>query len=464
MLSVNNGYFWDNIQLISKNAHWFYQFGFKSVFIPISSESYGITSPGYHPPLVGMITAALWKIFGYNLWVSHLFTFFLAVVLIFNLLKIIRLFFAEQYLGWVLLIVLLESSLLAQFSIASPDFMLFTVFVISLRGILQHKQVLTSVGVFFLCFISMRGVFAGVILFLVSSYFTVYQHKNKPKLSVFFHDLLPFLPTFILLILYFGTYLYSNGWFFSSTSGYNEHYSMPNNLSKIGIHFVEFILRSIENGRIIIWILGIYSLFKLIKSKHKTDLQIGFLFWLFMSLNGLYFLFVFISQMPFSARYFFPQFFILTILTLWGVIRYVSEKYLKWVFMLILIFELTGNLWIYPDKMSKSWDNTLAHFPYYQVRKDCFDYIDQQKLDYNYISAGFCLYGNRKFVELKNDDKTVGVNTNNKYFIYSNISNLNDSLCFEFKNSSNWKPIKKFEKGFVTMILYENLKFKQNEN
>ena len=464
MLSVNNGYFWDNIQLISKEAHWFYQFGFRTWIIPTSSEAYGITATGYHPPLMGMMTAVLWKTFGYSLWVSHLFVFFWAIVLIFNLWKLIGLFFPEKYQGWVLLIVLVESSLLTQFAIASPDFILFTAFILTLRGILQNKQGLTAVGVFFLCFISMRGVFTGVILFLVSSSFSLFQHKNKPWVQLFFHNLRPFLPTFILLIIYYSNYLYLHGWFFSSNSSYSEHYSLPNNFNRLAIHLVEFILRSVENGRIIIWILGVYSLLKLISLKHKIESQIKFLFWLFLSLNSLYLLFVFISKMPFAARYFFPQFCLLTILTLWSIIRNANEKHLKWIFVLILIFELTGNLWIYPDKISKSWDNTLAHMPYYQLRKDCFNYIDQQKLNYDHISAGFCLYGNRKFVELENEDKTVGVDTNNKYFIYSNISNLDDSVYYDLKNKSHWKPLKKFEKGFVDIILYENLKFNLNED
>ncbi len=464
MHCVNNGYFWDNIQLISKEAHRFFQFGFKTVIIPSSSEAYVISSTGYHPPLIGMITALLWKIFGYSLWVSHLFTFFCALILIFNLWKLIRLFFPEQFQGWVLLIVMLESSLLTQFSIASPDFILFTAFIVSLRGIVQNNRWLTVFGVSFLCFISMRGVFTGVILFLVSSYFSIFRYNMKSKFQAVIHNFIPFLPAFILLTIYYSNYLYSYGWFFSSNSPYSEHYSLPNNLNRIALHLAEFVLRSVENGRIIIWLLGIYFLFIIVKLKHKPDLQVMFLFWLFLSLNALYLLFVFISQMPFSARYFLPQFFILTILTLWGIIKYAGEKRIKWIFILILLFELTGNFWIYPEIISKSWDNTLAHLPYYQLRKDCFNYIDQQKMNYDHISAGFCLYGNRKFVELENEDKTVGVNTNNKYFIYSNISNLDDSVYYDLKNTSKWKPVKKFEKGFVNMILYKNLKFNQHEN
>lgn len=458
MLSVNNGYFWDNIQLISKSAHWFYQSGFDSFIIPLSSEGNEISASGYHPPLMGLITAGLWKIFGYQLWVSHVFTFLWAIVLIYNLWKLIRLFFSEKYQSWVLVIVLLESSLLTQFSIASPDFILFTAFVISLRGILQKKQWLTAIGIFFLCFVNMRGVFAGVIIFLVSGFYSLFQQTHKPAFKDFVKHLLPFLPTFILLIIYFATYLYTQGWFFTSTSPYSGHYTIPQNITGIVKHLAEFILRSGENGRFIIWLFGIYSLFTIIKFKHKTELNIRFLFWIFAGLNGIYVLFIFISQMPFSARYFLPQFFLLTLLTMWSIVRITNEKHIKWIFILFLIFELTGHLWIYPDKISKSWDNTLAHFPYYELRKECFNYIDQQELNYNDISGGFCYYGNRKYIELKNDDKIVGVNTQNKYFIYSNISNIDDSLYHELNTDSVWRPLKKFRKGFVKIILYKSLK------
>ncbi|MDO9152977.1 MAG: hypothetical protein Q7U47_04600 [Paludibacter sp.] len=460
LISANNGYFWDNIQLVSIQAHRFYDFGFKLLFSTSVYAPESISATGYHPPLIGLITAGLWKIFSYKLWVSHVFTFILAIILIFNLWKLLKMFFEEKFLGWVLMIVLLEASLLTQFAIVSPDFFLFTAFIISLRGILERKQWLTAIGVFFLCFVSMRGVFAGVILYLVHVVIALLHNDDtNSKIKIIFKKSLPFLPAFILLIFYYSFYLYLHGWFFTHNPSYSEHYILPQNVAEIVKHFAEFVLRSVENGRIIIWILGVYTLIKILNSKEKLMLDIKFLFWLFVSLNSLYIVFIFISRMPFSARYFIPQFFLLTLLTLWGVIRFVNnKKHIQWVFILILLFELTGHCWIYPEKIAKSWENTLAHLPYYQLRNECFNYIDQKGLNYADISAGFCLYGNRKFVEMKNEDKIVGNEPIRKYFIYSNISNLNDSLLNDLNINSHWKPLKKFQSGFVKIILYQNLK------
>jgi hypothetical protein len=123
----------------------------------------------------------------------------------------------------------------------------------------------------------------------------------------------------------------------------------------------------------------------------------------------------------------------------------------------ILAFELTGNFCIYPGKTAKSWDSTLAHLPYYQLREECFNYIDKNNLNYADISAGFCLYGNRKYIELKTAGKTVGTNQNSRYFIYSNISNLEDNFVCELEDTKLWRPVKIFEKGFVKIIIYQRV-------
>ena len=456
VISMDFCYFWDNIQQISKEAHWFYFTDFNSLLMPAQNSGSEIVATGYHPPLMGIMTAALWKVFGYKLWVSHIFVFPWAILMIYNAYKIIGHFFSEKQIGWVLLIVVLESSLLTQFAIASPDFILFTAFIISLRAILERKPYLLSIGIFFLCCINMRGVFVGAIMFLVNSYFGYLQSGKKLSFRSFFKILLPYLPTLLILTAYFINYFVNRGWFFSN-SEVNGHYSMPNGMGRIIKHLAEFIIRSAENGRIVIWFIGIYVAFKTIKSKAVLSIETKAFLLFFLLLTGLYFLFVFISQMPFSARYFMPQFFLLTILAVSEFVKLIDVRKIRLVFVLILCFELTGHFWIYPEKTSKSWDCTLAHLPYYELRKECFDYIDAEKLDYKDISAGFCLYGNREFPELKNNCEKIGTDSICKYFIYSNISNVEDSFVDELKNGTSWKPLKTFEKGQVFITIYKRI-------
>ncbi|MDP4237926.1 MAG: hypothetical protein Q8904_00455 [Bacteroidota bacterium] len=459
-LCINHCYFWDNIQQISNEAHWFYLTDFHKFLIPAQNSGSEIVGTGYHPPLMGMMTAVLWKVFGYKIWVSHVFIFFWALVLIHNVWKIVKRLFPEKLSGWVLLIAMLESTLLTQFSISSPDFILFTAFIISLRAIMENKPLLLSIGVFFLCCINMRGIFVGSILFLVHFYYIYQQTPARLNIRSVVKITLPYLPTFLLLGGYFTCYFIANGWFFSNSTD-NIHYSLPNGIVRIIKHLAEFGLRSIENGRIVIWAIGIFVAYKTLKTKAKLTIEFKTILLFFILLTGLYVLFIFITQMPFSGRYFMPQFFLLTLLALLGVNKFFNKKKTKIILVVILFFELTGNLWIYPDKIAKSWDCTLSHLPYYELRERCFNYIDEQKLDYTQISAGFCLYGNRGFVELKNEGKTVGNDVNCKYFIYSNISNVEDSFADELKVQTHWIPIKKFEKGLIYITIYKNVLYKK---
>ena len=458
----NNCYFWDSIQQVSKEAHWFYQTDFRHLLMPVQNSGAEIVATGYHPPLMGIITAALWKVVGCRLWVSHAFVFLWALVLIFNVWKLLNHFFYNHIAGWVLLVVLLEPTVLAQFAIASPDFILFTAFIISLRGVLERKPWLLSIGLIFLCGMNMRGIFVGAALFVTHCYYIYLQASKTLHVRSVFNILLPYLPTLILLAIYFVYYFVARGWFFAS-SGATDHYSLPTGAGRVMKHLAEFGLRSVENGRIAIWLIGIYVAFHLAKIKKTLSVEYKAITLFFLLLTGVYLLFVFITRMPFSARYFMPQFFLLTLLALKGIKKMFCEKKMVTYLVVVLCFELTGHVWIYPEKIAKSWDCTLAHLPYYELRTECFQYIDKRKWDYKDISGGFCLYGNRRFIELYDADKTVGTSTNNKYFIYSNISNVDDSFLEELKNPARWNPVRQFEKGLVVITIYENKNYQKNK-
>lgn len=457
ILSLNYCYFWDNIQQISKEAHWFYTTDFSCLLMPAQNSGAEIVATGYHPPLMGIMTAALWKLVDYKLWVSHVFVFFWFLILIYNAWKLISKYSENKYITWISGILLIETTVLTQFVIASPDFILLTSFVLCLRAIVEKKNILLVIGLFFLCGINMRGIFVGAIMCISHIYYNFIQEKETTKKTgIFIKTIWAYLPVFVVLCSYFVYYLSNRGWFFEN-SPQNGHYSLPTNVGRIAKHFAEFGLRSVENGRIIIWIAGFFSAYYIWKKKYQLSNEQKFIFLVFLLLTGLYLLFVFVSQMPFSARYFMPQFFILTILSLSVLLKQLKANTIKLLFICILLFEISGNFWIYPEKIAKAWDCTLAHLPYYELREDCFKYIDKNNIPYNELSAGFCLYGNRQFIELNNNSKTVGTDKNLRYFLYSNISNLDDQFANELKNKELWIPLKSFEKGFVKVIVYERL-------
>ena len=452
--TLHNCYFWDVIQQVSKEGFWFYKTNFSSLLIPADNE-YGIMATGYHPPLMGLMTAALWKVFGFELWVSHAFSMLWAGLLLYHAWGLLRHFFPEGMAGWVLLVVLLDPVVLTQYAIASPDFILFTAFVVALRGLLERKPWLLGAGVFFLCCVNMRGVFAGAALFVAGCYYCYAVSPGSGWRRALKEMLLPYLPTMVVLLAYFTYYFVQRGWFFSD-SAYTEHYTLPTSGMVVVRHVLSFVLRLVENGRIALWVLALWVAVRCIRRHEKFNAQERALGLFFLLLMGLYVLFIFISQMPFSPRYFMPQFFVLSVLVLSCLGREVGRP--KVACAVLLFFALTGHLWIYPEKMAKPWDATLAHLPYYELREECFDYIDAEGVDYAEVSSGFCLYGDRGFAELRQWGKRVNPSPlAGEYVIYSNICNMEDEQIEALHDPALWTPVRTFEKWPVSIILYRRV-------
>jgi hypothetical protein len=266
------------------------------------------------------------------------------------------------------------------------------------------------------------------------------------------------MPVFSILSVYFICYFANNDWFFANDDRYSEHYLLPANMAMIAKHLAALVMRFVENGRFIIWLPAIYWITVILKNKIRLSREERMLGLFFTLITGLYFLFVFITRMPFSSRYFMVHFFVLSLLVLRFSANRLSNNKMKTACLIILFCTVTGHCWIYPEKIAQCWESTLLHTPYYELRKECFDYIDKRHFDYNDLSAGFCLSGNRGYIELKNEGKIVGTSMDAKYFIYSNISNLEDEKIDELKNPQLWTPIKSFEKGVVFIILYQRNK------
>lgn len=456
VFTINNCYFWDVIQQVSKEAHYFYQTNFETLIIP-ANNSLGIESTGYHPPFMALITAVLWKILGYELWVSHALSVLCAIILFYNLSKLLSMLLPAKYCGFALLVLLLDPTVLSQFAIASPDFILLCSFIVAIRGILKQQNVLVAIGVFFMCAVNIRGIFAACMMFVAHIYY-ISQKNSISYLESLKSTILPYIPVLITMLTYYIYYFYTHGWFFTN-SQYSTHYMLPENFLIIIKQLAVFVWRSLENGHFAIWGIACYFAILIIRRKDKLSIEEKFLLLMVVLLNTLYIIFCFITRMPQGPRYYMPQFLCLSILSFMMMPKYLSFRKAQWISSFIIIITLSGNFWVclYPEKLSKPWDSTLAHLPYYELRKDCFEYIDNNKIDYNDIGAGFCLYSNRKYIELIDENKIINNDLNKKYFIYSNISNLSSEDIDYLQNPNMWQCMQIFESFPVHISIYKNL-------
>lgn len=453
-ISKNYTYFWDNILLTSNDAHRFYWYGFDFRNF-LNKDVSGNLYTSIYIPILPYFTALLWKVIAYKLWISHFLTWLSALILIQNVYKLSIFFVPLKLAGWLTFIILLEPTFLSQYVIASPDFFLVTFFMVAVNLILQNKLKYLPVILLLIFTISVRGTFLGLILLL--AHFLYAQNFNRVKdwkinkLRI----LIYYTPAILFVALYYGFYFLNYGWFFKSHASPDVHYILPRNLEFLVIHIAEFVLRSIENGRILIWVLAVIIGYKIYKKKMAVTKNQKLFLTLIILHIFLYIIFVFISQMPFSARYFLPHFTLLSILVISYLFTNFRSKGNIILVSLILFLQITGHFWIYPEPISKSWDNTLAHVSFYDLRKDVLTHLEKENIPYNQVSAGFSIYSDQQFADLIPKMRVIGSDFPNTYFLYSNISNLSDEILTQLDNPEQWQLQKTFSKGFVEMKLYK---------
>jgi hypothetical protein len=108
-----------------------------------------------------------------------------------------------------------------------------------------------------------------------------------------------------------------------------------------------------------------------------------------------------------------------------------------WVVVLI-----TGNFWIYPDKIAQGWDATLAHLPYYELQKQAIDYLDNNNIELDKVETFFPSHGTIDAFQLNNDNRIIdGYEGRREYVIYSNINNIADKE-YDLLHSRDFEIVK----------------------
>jgi hypothetical protein len=439
---------------------------FSSTSVVSDDGKSDISGTGYHPPLTGFITAGLWKTFGKNLYGSHIFIFCCSLILIFNTFKLFSALFPNKPIGIFMLLPLLDSSFLTQLAIASPDIILTTAFVVCLRAIVDDKKILLSIAYIFLCLVNMRGCFAGALVFAFFLFYRIICSKEKATIRQFAKKILPFLPGIILLVSFFTYYFSQRYWFFSDPEFQSNHYKTPESLFHLVKNVAVHLFLLTENGKLFVWSFCLFLLVKFLKTSDKTkftERDKSFVF-LFISFLLMYLILTLITQHGgLGSRYYMPYYFSLTVIIFILLDKIRLKRMSVYVFILVF-FLLAGNFSVYllPEKLAKNWDTTLGHLPFYALREQCFDYMDANNIPYEKASAGFCLYGNQRYVDLKPTYRHVSNFADmdeKQYFIYSNISNLSDEIIDSLHDKSQWTLLKEFKKGAVFISLYERVDF-----
>ena len=439
-LTLNNGFFWDTVQLGSKHANYFYTNHFTGILLPDSIDS-------GHIPSFGMYLAFIWKIFGRNLIVSHLAILPFVLGILWQLNKVVKKFIKNEYSGWALLLTLLDPTLLSQITLVSPDVPLVFFFLLGMNSILDNRKITLSISIIFLFLISMRGMMVSFCLLVIDIICNVTWSKSfKNEVSGLLKRTTIYLPALIIFISFASYHYINKGWIgFHNDSPWAESFE---GVGFKGILFNIGILgwRIVDFGRIGIWIVFLILFLKfkgnLLKNNESRILIMVFLvFLIFLPINMVW------ARNLLGHRYLLPIYLSFSLLCAHLLFTLEMNKKLRLVLIYLwLLLITTGNLWIYPDKISQGWDSTLAHLPYYKIRQQAIEYMDGQNIDIQNVQSFFpntpviddidLNHDFRRFMDFKNDRDFV---------FYSNVFNINDEDFNIIK--SQYLIIKQFKKG-----------------
>lgn len=445
--SYNFGIFWDNVLFVSKVGKHLYTNSVFNWIIPDSFDS-------GHPPTLGFLNAIFWKVFGKELWVSHLIMIPFTFGLFIQIHKLISFYIKDNFSVFLgLILIFADPTLATQLVIVNPELIQLFFFFLAINSILRNNYYLKVIALFFLSIISLRSMMlcGGVFLFDLINSYAIEKQKLKSILNYKF--LLSYLIGSIPGVLFIGSHYLAKGWIMSHP---NSPWDTHHQLVSIGGFFNNLVIlshRFLDFGRIFIFIFILYSLFKFKKILHnKNNLQL-----LLLAITSVIIVAIasLLKTNPFGHRYFIASYVFLILFSFIILQNYFKNKRL--IYILLLAGLLSGNLWIYPRSIAQGWDASLAHIPYHSLRSEAIQYLDANNIKIEETTSFFPNTNSLDNVDLSGDLRQFEkYNGENRYLFYSNVFNLDDET---YENiDTNYSTIKKFKKLGIHIYIYKRNK------
>ncbi len=413
-------FFWDTIQLASRQADWFYRNDFCCLLLPDEIDS-------GHPPGFGAYLAGCWKLFGRTLFVSHLAMIPWLWLLGYQLVRLCRAASDDHRWPLLLALVLAEPVLLGQVLLISPDVVLLGALLLGLNAVLSHRrgQVLIAVGL--LAVISLRGMLLGLGLYGIDL-FRLWQ--NDRRLLLFFSDgprrLLPYLPGGLLGLSFLLYHYTVKGWI-----GYHPDSPWAPSFARVDAmglarNVVVFGWRLLDYGRVFVWLALCIGLW-LERERLSIRLPRGPAQWLLVGsiLFALLLAFPLLTHRGLlNHRYLLPVVVLFDMLAGYLLLHKIWRGR-RLLYLLSLAGLLSGNLWVYPPPIAQGWDSTPAHLPYYRVRGEMLRELERREIPPDSVGTAFPEIGPLDYRDLSGRreglvDKDL---PHQRYIFYSNVMN-----------------------------------------
>ena len=451
-ISRNNFFFWDTVQLASLHAHHYFETGFSQLLLPESIDS-------GHIPAFGMYIAIMWVVFGKTLFVSHLAMLPWLLGIVWQSYRLVNRYTDGALVQFALLLFLADPTLLGQSSLVSPDIVLVFFFLLAFNSILDNNRKLLVLGIAGLFLVSMRGMMTAFSLLIIDLFTNYYRHDEysiKRLLKMSFS----YLPAVMIALSFFWYHYETRGWI-----AYHEDSPWAESFERVGFGRVIYnigilIWRTIDFGRVFPILAALILLLlnrnKLIKDKSFMNLLVYSICILFcLSIS-------FVSYNNLSGhRYILPLFLAGYLIVIHVVSKIEYDLIVrKLIFGILILALLSGNLWIYPEKIAQGWDASLAHSPYFKLRNELVAYIDDSGIPFSEIGSTFPNTSMEKHLYLNDSNRRFPEFDIEKheYAFYSNVyNNISDSDIDQLKK--DFVLEKEFRRHRIFVRLYKKKDF-----
>ena len=451
--SCQHPFFWDTVQLASRQAQWYYDQNFHYLLLPDVIDS-------GHPSGFGMYLALCWKLFGQNLLVSHAAMLPWLGLLLAGLFRLGRI--VEQPWGKFLpLLVVLDPVVLGQCSLVSPDVVLMALFIWGLVSIFDcranEKSSTTSPRskhLHFDIFYKRSTSPKSAELTSESSTETdiTLPYTTSPKSAELTSErsnvcsmitaavfrprrgrtplILSICTVGLALISLRGMMAVVVLYLYQVISTPDQAWRKPRHWLRIawpyvpsGVFALAFLLYHtyektwigfhedspwresfnlvgakgmLKNVAILSWrlldygrVFVVLGTLVLIFTQKKLLLTNRFLPLLVIALLMQLPHFLLLQGVS-AHRYLLPVFLVLHALLLVLLNQSGLQFKIKSILLTVAILGMaSGNFWIYPRGIAQGWDSTPAHWPHFALRKELVQYLDQQKIPLSEVGTVF---------------------------------------------------------------------------
>ena len=455
-VTQHNLFFWDSAYTAGTLGHFFVTHPNAGLILPAAIDA-------GHPPVFAWLLAQWYGVAGYGLAQAHWFMWPWLVLLFWQLWVL-----AGQVPAWrwfVFLVLMLEPTLLTQATLVSPEVPLLAFGLLATNGILYKRSWLLAIGLLIMPLCSFRGIMLVPFFSFWWLWVNYYEEDNR-TIGKVLRNSWPLWGGIITAATWLGWHWAEAGWIISNPAGQWSSHREVLGFSGMLRNLAVIAFRLVDNGRIAWWLVASVLLFlnrkHLVFNKNGNPLTAGLVLLLF-----LYPLLFTPFGNPVGARYFLLG-------VLMGMVWLIqqlqqpnhlrSEKLRMVLVAVLLISSISPHFWVLPGKMAKTWDASLAHYPWHGLLRQSLDFMEYNSIKPGHVASSFPLDDSLqalsagayegKFTILESDAIIAQQVFKPRFVLYSNI--MNGLPQHQLDSLETWRTVAEWQQGHVWLRLAGN--------